>query len=83
MITSHLALIPQIPGQGSIHLRSLHARFVEQSELTVHSGRQAGGVPMKVGKQLHIAWSFDTRHWLLRPQGEGTHGSVGFAINET
>lgn len=62
LITSHRALMPQIPGHGSTHLRFLHARFTGQSELTVHSARQFGGVPMNVGKQEQIAWPFNSRH---------------------
>jgi len=48
--------------------------FIEQSELTVHSGRQLGGYPMKVGKHVQIGWLFTFRHWLFGPQGEGEHG---------
>lgn len=66
--------MPQIPGHGSTHFRFLHARFTEQSELTVHSARQFGGLPINVDKQEHTAWSFNSRHWLLSPQGLGLHG---------
>lgn len=45
-----------------MHLRFLQARFVAQSELTVHSGLHIGGVPMKAGKQEQVACSLDTRH---------------------
>jgi hypothetical protein len=45
-MTLHLALIPQVFGQGSIHLRLTQAKFCEHSELDKHSGRHAGGDPV-------------------------------------
>lgn len=44
--TWHLALIPQVPGQGSMHFWLEHAWCNGQSELTIHSGLHVGGVPM-------------------------------------
>lgn len=44
-------MIPHDPGQGSLHFCCIQALFEEQSELTVHSGRQFGGLPMYVDKQ--------------------------------
>lgn len=44
------------------------------SELTTHSGRQAGGGPTKSGKQEQTAWLFTSRHWALAPHGEGSQG---------
>lgn len=38
--TLHLALMPQVPGQGSTHLFSEQAIFRGQSEFSTHSGRQ-------------------------------------------
>lgn len=43
--TIHCAFKPHEPGQGSLHLIFVHARFAEQSELTRHSGLQFGGRP--------------------------------------
>ena len=40
-IVLQMALIPHVPGQGSIHLLLTHARSVGQSLLRTHSGRQA------------------------------------------
>lgn len=47
----HSDMIPHDPGQGSLHFCCIQALFEEQSELTVHSGRQFGGLPMYVDKQ--------------------------------
>lgn len=46
LITWHFALIPHVPGQGSIHFWLLHALSCVQSELITHSGRHAGGLPI-------------------------------------
>lgn len=46
LTTWHLAVTPQDPGHGSLHLRFTQASFNGQSLLTIHSGRQAGGFPM-------------------------------------
>lgn len=79
LTTVHLAFRPQVPVQGSTHFWLIHAWFWEHSELTVHSGRQKGGLPIYVGEQEHTAWSLIRRHWLLGPQGDGTQGSIGSA----
>lgn len=79
-MASHLALMPQIPGQGSTHLRFLQARFVVHSELTVHSGLHIGGDPKNVGEHEQIACPLNTRHRLFRPQGDGLQGSAGSAV---
>lgn len=42
----HWAFRPQDPGQGSLHFRLIHARFLEQSPFVVHSGLQLGGTPI-------------------------------------
>lgn len=52
--TAHTALLPHEPGQGSLHLLLMQALFEGQSLLTVHSRRQAGGVPSKLGKQVQM-----------------------------
>lgn len=52
----HLEFKPQDPGQGSLHFWLLQASFCAQSELTVHSGLQVGGVPIYSGRQEHTAW---------------------------
>lgn len=55
---------PHAPVHGSVHFILMHARFCEHSELTTHSGRQFGALPIKPGKQEHTTCSFITRHWL-------------------
>lgn len=56
----------------------MHAFWRLHSELTTHSGRHPGGVPMYSGKHEHTACSFTVLHWLLGPQGEGWQGFFGF-----
>lgn len=46
LMTWHCAWIPQVPTHGFTHFKLLHASFLEQSELTTHSGLQDGGLPM-------------------------------------
>lgn len=46
VITWHLALTPQVFWHGSLHFFFIQALSCGHSELTIHSGRQAGGVPM-------------------------------------
>ena len=79
--TLQFALRPQRFGQGSMHFWLMQAREVEHSELTTHSGRQAGGDPTYSGLQEHTPWPFTTRHWLFGPQGDGLQGSVGSGGN--
>ena len=44
--TEQIALIPQVPGQGSEHLFLIQALYIKQSLLTKHSGRQPSyGLP--------------------------------------
>ena len=40
-LTLQIALTPQVPGHGSMHLFLWHALLEGQSELTTHSGRHA------------------------------------------
>lgn len=47
------------------------------SVLTMHSGRQFGGDPMKFCKHVQAGRSPTGRQSELGPQGEGTHGSAG------
>lgn len=74
LIVSHLALEPHNlePRQGSLHLFEMHARLKAHSALTVHSGRQFGGLLKKVGKQVQTLVPPTTRHKLLGPQGDGS-----------
>lgn len=76
LITSHLASTPHDPAHGLIHFWLLQALFGGQSELTTHSGRHVGGLPMYPGTQVHTACPLTSLHWLFGPQGEGWHGFV-------
>lgn len=49
----------------------------EHSELTTHSGRQAGAFPAKPGKHEQTATPLFSRHWLFGPHGDGLHGFIG------
>lgn len=44
-MTLQTEFIPQVPGQGSMHLLLLQALFGTHSEFTTHSGLQPGGLP--------------------------------------
>lgn len=74
-MTLHCAFLPHGSGHGSMHFWLTQVRVEGHSELTTHSGRQAGGLPLYVGRQEHTAWSLLTRHSLFGPQGDGLHGS--------
>lgn len=50
------------------------------SELTIHSGLQAGGVPWKDSKQAHTAALSTVLQTLFGPQGEGWQGSLGLSV---
>lgn len=77
--TRHMAPLPQVPGQGSIHLLRTQVRSRWHSELTTHSGRHpvvdaSPNVPL--GHE-HIALSPATEHTAPGPHGDGVHaGSV-------
>lgn len=58
--TWHSASNPQLCIQGSLHLRLIQALFAGQSELTEHSGRQAGGAPWYPGRHEQAARSLTT-----------------------
>lgn len=86
LTTMHWAFRPQAPGHGSIHFWFEQALFRLQSELTVHSGRQLGGLPIKPCTQTHTACPFNSLHWLYGPHGDGIHkliGSGGDSVNNT
>lgn len=74
LITWHLAPIPHVPGQGSLHFWLLQASFWLQSEFVKHSGLHNGGDPIKFDIHEHTAWLLISLHWLFGPQGEGLHG---------
>lgn len=76
-ITVHWAKVPQEPGQGSLHFSLIQAWLREQSEFTVHSGRQFGGLPIKFGKQEQEDMPLLSRHSAFGPQGDGMHGLNG------
>lgn len=77
LTTWHLALTPQVPGQGSMHFCLTQALSWAQSELTMHSGRHVGGEPTKPVRHEHTACPLISRHWLFGPQGDGWHGFCG------
>lgn len=54
-MTWQLAFKPHTPGHGSMHLLFTHALSREHSELIVHSGLHAGGVPTYSCKHEHTA----------------------------
>jgi hypothetical protein len=60
LTTWHSALVPQDPGQGSLHFKLIHARWLAHSLLLAHSGRQLGGEPVYSGRQEHDGLSPDT-----------------------
>ena len=57
-----MAFVPQTPGHGSAHFWLTHALSDEHSELTTHSGRHPGGIPMYVGRHEQTAWPFKSLH---------------------
>lgn len=69
------ALRPHVLGHGSKHFLFIQALSWGHSELTIHSGRQDGGVPMYPTSHVHTLWPFTVRQRLLGPQGDGRHGS--------
>lgn len=74
----HSALIPQVPGQGSLHLLFEQALLRSQSELETHSGRQpVYGSPKYSGKQVQEPTPFLSLQIALAPHGEGLHGLGG------
>lgn len=54
----------------------MHTIFVEHSKLSLHSGRQSGGFPIKLGPHVQATCEPITRHMELGPHGFGTQGSI-------
>lgn len=77
LTTWHSALIPHIPGQGSLHFWLMHAKWLAHSLLLTHSGLQLGGTPMYSGKHEQEGLSPDALHWEYGPHGVGWHGFAG------
>ena len=80
--TRHLALVPQVPEQGSTHLFPAHAALLEQSELRMHSGRQPlYGSPKRPGGQVQTQRvpPRDDLAVALGPHGLGLQAS-GFGV---
>lgn len=75
-ITWHLAPIPQVPGQGSLHFWFMHASAWAQSVLTTHSGLHVGGLPMYPVTHVQTAKPLISLHWLFGPHGDGLQGCV-------
>lgn len=82
LTTEHSALTPQLPGQGSLHFWLTQALESSQSELTIHSGRQVGGLPIKPSIHLQTAIPFTSWQWLFGPQGDGEQGFCIVSSNE-
>ena len=76
-MTLQRVFAPHGSGHGSIHFLLTQALVIGQSELTIHSGRQIGGLPIYVGRQEQTAKPLLFRHSLYGPQGEGLQESLG------
>lgn len=75
LITWQLAFVPQVPGQGSIHLFLMQALLEGHSELWTHSGLQFSyGFPTYSGRHMHEPAPFSFLQMAFVPQGEGIHG---------
>lgn len=77
LTTLHSALCPQAPMQGSTHFCRMQLLLESHSELTVHSGRQLGGEPKKLGMHEHEAKPLLSLQKALLPQGLGMQGLAG------
>lgn len=75
--TWHSAFEPQEPEQGSLHLRSIHAKWLPHSLLLIHSGLQFGGAPINSGLQEHDGELLTTWQTAFGPHGDGWHWLVG------
>lgn len=76
--TSHSALMPQTPWHGSRQFCATQAKWLGQSELITHSGRQLTyAFPWYGG--IHVQRAIPSRdvHWAFSPHGERLHGSRG------
>lgn len=58
----------------------MQALLSGQSELTAHSGRQAGGEPMYPARQEQAPRLFTILHSLFGPHGDGSQGLKGNAV---
>jgi len=77
LATLQRALNPQAFTHGSEHFWRIQALVGGHSGLMEHSGRQLGGVPMKVAAHEQAAFPFSTLHSELGPQGDGWQGLSG------
>lgn len=83
-IVRHSALIPQVPGQGSLHLLFKQAFERSQSAFMTHSGRQpVYGSPKYSGRQVHDPAPFLSLHKAFAPHGEGLQGILGPSVGAT
>ena len=83
-LTWHSALMPQVPGHGSIHLFLLQALLEGQSEWTTHSGRHAMyGSPKYSGIHWHEAADLCLLQTAFDPHGDGLHGSITSTLGGT
>lgn len=72
--------------QGLTHFWFIQALWGLHSELTIHSGLQFGGDPMKFVKHEHTGWLFTSLQTAFNPQGDGLHGfncKISFSKNKT
>lgn len=76
LMTMHWALSPHVPGQGSVQRWLIQASFGAHSELTTHSGRHDGGLPIYPKIHEQTAWPLNSLHWLFGPHGDGLQGCV-------
>lgn len=83
-LTWHSALIPQVPGQGSIHLFLLQALLNGQSEWTTHSGLHAMyGSPKYSGIHWQEAADLSLLQTAFDPHGDGLQGSITSTLGGT
>lgn len=76
--------MPQVPGQGSIHLLFRQDFSFGHSEFITHSGLQPEyGSPKNVGKQVQDPAPLSSLQTALVPQGEGLQGCAGSSMGLT
>lgn len=61
-MTLQRVFLPQAPGHGLMHFWLEHASLNLQSELTMHSGRQLGGLPTYPWTHTQTACPFTSLH---------------------
>jgi hypothetical protein len=77
LTTLQIALVPQTPGQGSLHFSLKHALDRSQSEFCEHSGLQiVYGSPKYSGMHEQDPAPFFSLQIAFAPQGEGLQGSI-------